>query len=166
MAESSIIKALTDENAELSEIICSWSRNCGQLSDQISKLKVQNKKLTADNAELQSKLDKNIVQTQGQSKDIKYLVESLEKTTQQNKDLRAESAMLTMTLSGWKLAKPVHDKNTMTEDQGTALGEKIREKDELIMFYKETLDAKVTEVNELQQINRYLRSTVHRYNFP
>lgn len=55
--ENQIIKSLNDENAELIESICSWSKICAQLTDKMTKLQVSNKKLTAENEELKSYLD-------------------------------------------------------------------------------------------------------------
>lgn len=157
--ENEIIKSLSEENAELTESICSWSRNCAQLSNQVTKLKGLNIKLTAENAELKSTMDKNIDQLHVNSKDMKYVMELLEKTTLQNKELKAENAKLGIRLQNdQKVIKHTHNKKKMTEDENAELKDEIRAKDDLIKFYKEISDAKVSEVEELQQINRILKS--------
>lgn len=140
-----------------------------KLRDQNSKLEMANKKLTAENAELKIKLDKNAVQLQGNSKDIKYVMQLLEKSNLENKKLKEELSAKRERYhdqeNGLKMrVMEVRDKNTMTEDKQTDWKEEIRNKDEAISFYKEICDAKVSEVAELQHINRFLKDKIQHNN--
>lgn len=127
-----------------------------------------NKKLTAENAELKSRLDKNAAVSQGNLKDTKYVMQLLEKSNLKNKQLEQE---LCSTRNGCRdkeseklLDKQVHVQSTMTEDMHTDWKEEIRYKDEAISFYKEVCDAKVSEVAELQRANRFLKNKIQQNN--
>ncbi len=98
---------------------------------------------------------------QGVSKDTKYVMELLDKTTQQNKELKEENKELVTRLNEREIAKPQHGQSSMSAAiKNAELRKMIREKDELIVFYKEICDAKVCEVKELQQLNRLLKNGI------
>lgn len=150
-----IVKSLTEENAELSESIRSWSENCGQLTNQIAKLKLSNKQLNAEVTQLKSDLGKYAAKFDGHSKDMKYVMGLLEKMTRQNKDLKAENKKLSEKTIGRKDEKHRNiDRIKLIEFENAELKNLIREKDETILFYKEVCNAKVSEVKQLERINK------------
>lgn len=158
------IQLLTDEITELYERVNCWKNNCESLTNLVSKLTIDNKNLASENAQLKSKIDKNVEQT---SKDVSYLMAIVEKKTQQIVKLKAENAKLSELQNGTGEGKHaeggVHErKSTLAEDEDEKWKAKLREKNELIRFYKETCDAKVTEIIELQQLNKILVSKVSK----
>lgn len=179
--QKEIIKKLSEDKTNLIGQISYWSRQSGRSGNRIGQLKNYNEKLLAEISELHEKLKdvntpntmevakknqelkaeneklKSIVENElsqmhEKLKGLKHVTGSLDMMTRKNKELKEENAKIKAILKIRDQKVFQLDCNEDRDDYAD-IEEKLREKDELINFYKEICDAKVQEIEELKFIH-------------
>lgn len=125
------VKALSTENDELSEAVSSLSKNCGTLSDQITKLRQLNNRYTKENATLKSSVDEMADKWRVHSQDMKYVMEKLAKLIAENRELKLKVKSLNE-MNAWRRKQDEIDRKSLAAFENEELRSIIREKEKLI----------------------------------